>query len=145
MRRPTPRAAAAFLAAWIPALLLVLIFTPAALAKFSDDSGWAAAFRHWGYPDWFRVLVGVVELLAVVCLLWGRTAILGALLVCAVMLGGMGTHAVFDHGRHMTSEIVPLVLAGVILLTRRRQLATLAAARRGPGSGRPASALRPSR
>jgi len=72
---------------WIPALLLVLIFTPQGWAKFNDTSGWAIAFRHWGYPDWFRVAVGVMELSAVLLLLLGRTAAYGALLIIVVMLG----------------------------------------------------------
>ncbi len=139
MTRLTPRTAAAFVAAWLPALLLALILTPAGLAKFSDDSGWAVAFRHWGYPDWFRVLVGAVELLAVACLLSGRAAAVGALLVCAVMLGGMGTHLVLDNGRHLTSEVGPLLFAGIVLVMRRRQLAALVSAarpgRRAPRSG----------
>ena len=95
---------------WLPAVLLAFIFVPQGWAKFSDTSGWAVAFRHWGYPDWFRILIGVVELSAVVLLLSGRAAVVGALLIIAVMLGAMGTHLVFDHGRHMTSEVVPLTL-----------------------------------
>lgn len=107
---------------WIPALLLVLIFVPQGWSKFFDDSGWSVAFRHWGYPDWFRVTIGVMELAAVVLLLAGRTAAFGALLIMAVMLGGMATHLIFDGGRHMTSEVVPLVLATVVLVVRRGQL-----------------------
>jgi len=107
---------------WIPALLLVLIFTPQGWAKFNDTSGWAIAFRHWGYPDWFRVAVGVMELSAVLLLLLGRTAAYGALLIIVVMLGAWATHIMFDHGQHMTSEVVPLVLASIVLIVRRRQL-----------------------
>jgi len=107
---------------WVPALLLVLIFAPQGWSKFFDDSGWATAFRHWGYPDWFRVTVGVTELTAVVLLLLGRTAAFGALLVIVLMLGGMATHMIFDGGRHMTSEVVPLVLGSIVLAVRRRQL-----------------------
>jgi uncharacterized membrane protein YphA (DoxX/SURF4 family) len=107
---------------WIPALLLVLIFAPQGWSKFFDNSGWATAFRHWGYPDWFRITIGVTELSAVALLLIGRTAALGALLIIAVMLGGMATHLIFDGGRHMTSEVVPLVLATIVLVVRRSQL-----------------------
>ena len=76
---------------WIPVVLLTLIFVPAGWAKFSDTSGWARAFRHWGYPDWFRVTIGVLELAAVGLLLSGRAAAWGALLVIALMLGGTAT------------------------------------------------------
>jgi uncharacterized membrane protein YphA (DoxX/SURF4 family) len=105
--------------------LLVLIFAPQGWSKFFDDSGWATAFRHWGYPDWFRVTVGVMELTAVVLLLLGRSAAFGALLIIVVMLGGMATHVIFDGGRHMTSEVVPLVLGSIVLAVRRQQLSAL--------------------
>src|SRR5438132_2097195 len=110
---------------WTPAVLLTLIFVPAGWAKFSDTSGWAIAFRHWGYPDWFRVSIGVLELAAVGLLLSGRAAAWGGLLVIAVMLGGTATHIAFDHGRHVTSEVVPIVLAAIVVAMRRQQLTGL--------------------
>lgn len=30
---------------WLPAILLMLVFIPQGLAKFSDTSGWTTAFR----------------------------------------------------------------------------------------------------
>ena len=110
---------------WIPAILLVLIFAPQGWSKFNDASGWAVTFRHWGYPDWFRVTIGAVELAAVVLLLLGRTAALGAILIIVVMLGGWATHLIFDGGRHMRSEVVPIVLASLVLVARRGQLRDL--------------------
>ena len=106
---------------WIPVVLLLFIFLPQGWAKFSDTSGWATAFRHWGYPDWFRVTIGVIELGGVLLMLWPPTAALGAALIICVMLGGTATHLMKDGGRHLTSEVVPLVLATIVLLTRRRK------------------------
>jgi len=122
MERVTLEKAAKTIGIWIPALLLVMIFAPQGWSKFFDDSGWARAFRHWGYPDWFRVTIGVIELSAVVLLILGRTAAFGAILVILVMLGGMATHVIFDGGRNMTSELVPLVLGTIVLVLRRSQL-----------------------
>jgi len=110
------------IARWLPAILLILIFAPQGWAKFSATSGWGVAFRHWGYPDWFRITIGCLELIACLLLLSGRAAAIGALIIIAVMLGAMGTHVVFDHGRHMTSEVVPLTLALITLFLRRDQL-----------------------
>lgn len=109
---------------WLPAILLILIFAPQGWAKFSDTSGWAVAFRHWGYPVWFRVTIGIIELAAVVLLALGRTAAWGAILIILVMLGAWATHLIFDGGRNMTSEVVPLVLASIVLVVRRSQIAT---------------------
>jgi len=124
MDKTTIVRAAKVVGTWIPAILLVLIFARQGWAKFNDASGWAVAFRHWGYPDWFRVTIGVLELGAVLLLLLGRTAAYGALVIIVVMLGAWATHLIFDGGRHMTSEVVPLVLASIVLIVRRGQVAT---------------------
>ena len=118
---------------WIPAILLMLVFIPQGLAKFSDTSGWTAAFRQWGYPDWFRMLIGALELSAALLLFLGRTAAFGAIIIIVVMLGAWATHLIFEGGRHMTSEVVPLVLATIVLILRRRQvISALARLRGGP-------------
>ena len=116
---------------WLPAILLMLVFIPQGLAKFSDTSGWATAFRQWGYPDWFRMLIGTLELSAAVLLLLGRTAAFGAIIIIVVMLGAWATHLIFEGGRHMTSEVVPLVLATIVLIVRRRQVTNAFARLRG--------------
>ena len=125
MTRSQLVSAARFVGTWLPAVLLVLIFVPQGLAKFNDSSGWAQAFRVWGYPDWFRITVGTLELLAAVLLIAGRTAALGAITIILIMLGAMATHLIFEGGRHMTSEVVPLTLATIVLVIRRKQLSAL--------------------
>jgi uncharacterized membrane protein YphA (DoxX/SURF4 family) len=107
---------------WVPAILLILIFARQGWSKFDDASGWARAFRNWGYPDWFRVTIGALELSAVALLALGRTAAFGALIIVIVMLGAMATHIVLDGGRHLTSEVVPLTLSTIVLIVRRRQI-----------------------
>jgi len=107
---------------WLPALFLAFVFFLQGAAKFSDSSGWAVAFRHWGYPDWFRFTVGFVELLAGALLVLRRTAPVGALLVILLMIGGIGTHIVAGDPRKFTSELGPIVVATIVLATRRREL-----------------------
>jgi uncharacterized membrane protein YphA (DoxX/SURF4 family) len=123
MQKETVKKVAKVIGLWLPVILLVLIFVPQGWSKFSDDSGWARAFRHWGYPDWFRVLIGVMELSGIALLLLGRTAAFGALILICVMLGAMATHVMFDGGKHLTSEIVPLTLSTIVLVLRKGQLA----------------------
>ena len=105
---------------WIPTLFLIFVFAPQAWNKLSDTGGWAIAFRHWGYPTWFRILIGFVETGAALLLLWRRTAIIGAALIIAVMLGGTATHILKDGGRHLTSEVLPITLATIVLVLRLR-------------------------
>lgn len=110
------------LALWVPALFLAWIFVRQGWAKFSDTSGWARAFALWHFPVWFRILIGVLETGAAVLLLTRRTAPIGAALIAAVMLGGMGTHLYWGQPGQMTSEVLPLVLSVVVLVGRWRYL-----------------------
>src|SRR4029079_4096975 len=103
-------------------LFLAWVFAHQGWAKFSDGSGWARAFAHWHFPVWFRILIGVVEVTAALLLLTRRTAPWGAALIVAVMLGGMGTHLYWGNPAQMTSELLPLVLAVVVLVGRWRYL-----------------------
>jgi putative oxidoreductase len=97
------------------------VFVRTGLAKFDSTSGWARAFATWGYPVWFRVLIGVVELGAAALLLWPRTAAYGALLIIVVMLGGMGTHVFVEHRpARVTSELGQLIFASLVLIGRWR-------------------------
>jgi hypothetical protein len=124
--RPTVRNRALRIAAevlmWALTLWLIYVFSRAGLDKFDDASGWARAFRFWGYPVWFRMLIGAIELAAAALLCWPRTAACGALLIVVVMLGGMGTHVVVE-GRpgRVTSELGQLVFSSIVLAGRWRQ------------------------
>jgi uncharacterized membrane protein YphA (DoxX/SURF4 family) len=109
-------------ALWVICLFLVYVFLKAGGQKFSDTSGWARAFRFWGFPTWFRILVGGVELGAALLLLHPRTASLGASMFVVVMLGGMGTHIATGRPKQVTSEVFPLTLATVVLVGRRKLL-----------------------
>lgn len=107
---------------WALALFLIYVFSHAGLDKFDEGSGWARAFRFWGYPVWFRMVIGAIELAAAALLLWRRTAAYGALLIVGVMLGGMGTHVLVERrpGR-VTSELGQLVFSSIVLTGRWRQ------------------------
>lgn len=107
---------------WIFALFLAWIFVRQGTSKFVDTSGWARAFRAWHFPVWFRVLIGVLETVAALLLLTRRTAFIGALIIIAVMLGAMATHVYWGRPAQITSEILPLVLATLVALGRRKSV-----------------------
>jgi putative oxidoreductase len=117
---PNRRRQATEIMLWVFALFLAWVFIRQGTAKFSDSTGWARAFRVWHFPDWFRVLIGIVETTAAVLLLTRRTAFAGAGLIIVVMTGAMATHVYWGHPQQVTSEILPLILATVVALGRRR-------------------------
>jgi putative oxidoreductase len=106
---------------WIFAAMLILVFVPAGWNKFDPSSGWARAFRFWGYPVWFRVLIGALEMVAALLLVWPRTAAYGAAIIIIVMLGGMGTHVFVEHRpSRVTSELLHFTVASLVLAGRWR-------------------------
>ena len=117
------RQVAVDVALWVFALFLAWVFIRQGLAKFSDTSGWARAFRVWHFPVWFRVLIGVLETSAAVLLLTRRTAFAGAIIIIAVMVGAMATHVYWGQPGQVTSEVLPLLLATMVALGRRRSFA----------------------
>jgi uncharacterized membrane protein YphA (DoxX/SURF4 family) len=133
MRRDAVLSVAKTVGRWVPTLLLASIFIPQGLGKFSATSGWRPAFRHWGYPTWFLLTVGGVELVAGLLLLWRRTAPVAALMIITVMAGAMWTHAWIDHRpREVFHEAVPMTLALIVLAVRQPELRDLVARLRRP-------------
>ena len=108
------------IALWVFALFLAWVFLRQGFAKFSDTSGWAQAFRFWHFPVWFRILIGVLETGAGLLLLTRRTAFFGAIIIIVVMLGAMGTHIYWGKPGQVTSEVLPLFLATMVALGRRK-------------------------
>jgi putative oxidoreductase len=105
---------------WVFALFLAWVFVRQGIAKFSDTSGWARAFRVWHFPAWFRVSIGVIETTAALLLLTRRTAFAGAVMIIVVMIGAMATHVYWGRPGQVTSEVLPLTLATLVALGRRR-------------------------
>ena len=105
---------------WVFALFLAWVFIRQGTSKFSNTSGWARAFHVWHFPVWFRLMIGVIETAAALLLLTRRTALLGALLIILVMLGAMATHIYWGRPQQVTSEILPLLLATLVAIWRRK-------------------------
>jgi putative oxidoreductase len=105
---------------WVFALFLTWVFIRQGLDKFSDTGGWARAFRVWHFPVWFRIAVGAAETAAAVLLLSRRTAFGGAMIIVVIMLGAMGTHIWWGRPGQVTSEVLPLLLATIVAIGRRR-------------------------
>ena len=110
---------------WFPTLFLAFVFFAAGAAKFDATSGWTKAFHTWGYPDWFLYTIGFDEILAATLLLIPRTAPIGALLIIATMLGGIGTHLSAGDRHFMRSEMGPIMFATIVLIARRAELRRL--------------------
>jgi len=126
----TKKAIAKEVGVWVLTLLLVLMFANAGIRKFPANGGWAGMFRHVGFPDWFRIFIGIIEVAAAVLLLVPRTAAYGAMTVVVVMIGALGTVATSMHGRSLLQGLMPasvaLIVAAIVLMARWRQRIVIA-------------------
>jgi putative oxidoreductase len=104
---------------WIIALFLALVCLRSGLLKMTGNIFWVRDFHRWGYPDWFRIVVGVAELVSMALLLVPRFASYGATVFSVVMLGAIYTHAGHNELSRLPFNLILLALALIIACTRR--------------------------
>ncbi|MGF9696520.1 MULTISPECIES: DoxX family protein [Paenibacillus] len=100
-------------------ILLALMFLVAGIPKFSSYQH-VEGFKTYGYPQWFRIFTGVVQVITALLLIIGifsdgLAAVAGALVV-ATMLGAIFTHIKMkDRFKNMVLPIMLLLLGGIVV------------------------------
>ena len=108
---------------WAVTALVALGIGLAGAAKFLQADRWRELFTGWGYPPWFSVVVGVIEVAGAVGVLVPQLASYGATLLGVVMLAALLTllgHPGGPLGRGATPAVY-IVLLAVIAASRWRQ------------------------
>src|SRR5690349_12678725 len=100
---------------WALALFLALVCLRSGWLKVTGNIFWVRDFHRWGYPDWFRILVGGVELASMVLLLIPRSAGYGAGFFALVMLGAIFTHATHNEFSRLPFNFLLLALSLTIV------------------------------
>ena len=97
---------------WALAILLAIVFVRAGISKLGGPSasGWAGRLAHWGYPPYARYVIGALEILGGLGVLIPRCRRSAAVILAALMLGALATHAVY---REYPRLLPPLVLGGL--------------------------------
>ncbi len=49
---------------WVITLFLALVCLRSGWLKVTGNIFWVRDFHRWGYPDWFRLVVGIAELIS---------------------------------------------------------------------------------
>ncbi|MBR0653138.1 DoxX family protein [Roseomonas terrae] len=87
-------------------LLAVFFLVGGTLNLFPPDAI-RQDYARWGYPAWFHLVTGTLELLASGLIAMPRTRELGRAIAAVVMLGALTTLLVFaDYGHAMAPAIV---------------------------------------
>ena len=66
------------------------------------------AYARWGYPEWFRVAIGMVEIEAGLLAAFDNTQRVAALQLIPIMVGAIYTHGKTPGERHMI--VVPAIM-----------------------------------
>ena len=62
--------------------------------KLKADGFWTGAFERWGYPVWFRIFIGILEMLGALLLLIPKIRHFGGLLLFVIMIGALITRLI---------------------------------------------------
>ena len=104
---------------WLITLFLALVCLRSGWLKVSGNIFWVRDFQRWGYPDWFRLMVGTAELISMALLLVPRLASFGASLFALIMLGAIFTHYTNNETSRLPFNLLLLTLSLIIVYARR--------------------------
>ena len=114
---------------WICQVIVAVILGQTLFFKFTGAAESVYIFEQLGAEPWGRIGSGILELVAVVLLLWPRFAAIGGVLSVGSILGAISAHltrlgiVVQDDGGLLFSlALVVLVGALIVTFLRRRQL-----------------------
>jgi uncharacterized membrane protein YphA (DoxX/SURF4 family) len=113
------RSKARVIASWVLGILLALAFFPSGLVKLVGVQMAVDNFIRWGYPSWFRILTGLIEVGAAGLVLVPRTRLYGALLIVPTMVGAVFTHATHGEARMIVLPLTLLVMATALAILSR--------------------------
>ena len=109
------------IAAWVLIALMGAMLLFSAAMKLSAAQPVVEMFAKWDLVEW-RVLIGVIELVAAVLFLIPRTHSLGLLLVTAYLGGAIATHLQQEDAPGAIPPAVMLALLWVAGLLRHPEL-----------------------
>jgi hypothetical protein len=72
-------------------MVLTALFTVSGVVNLAGLGPVKRDFARWGYPTWFRLLCGALELSSAGLMLWQQTRLLGLAVVGVVMVGALFT------------------------------------------------------
>lgn len=104
---------------WLGSALLAALFLFAGGSKLAGAEMHVQHFQHWGYPDWFRVLIGFLEAAGAVTLLVPRLASIASAVLAVVMAGAVYTHVAHGEGAQAVVPGILLVLLSLVACARR--------------------------
>jgi uncharacterized membrane protein YphA (DoxX/SURF4 family) len=107
---------------WTATVLLAALFILAGVMKFVSPEA-AKQFAEIGYPYWFCILIGVIEVAGALALLVPRTSFYGAVALGVVMVGAVLTLLLHGPAAQAVVPLVFLALLAALAYARRPRFA----------------------
>lgn len=99
----------------ILATVLAVLFAVAGVVNLTGRGAVKSDFARWGYPAWFRLLCGALELFSAALLFWQHTRVFGLALAGAIMVGVLFT---LLRNRESVGHLAPaVVFAALVVVT----------------------------
>jgi hypothetical protein len=97
------------------AAIVAILFTVAGMVNLAGYGAVKRNFARWGYPAWFRLLCGALELLSAALLAGQQTRGLGLALAGAIMIGALFT---LVRNREPFGHLAPaLIFSALVVVT----------------------------
>ena len=103
---------------WTASVLVGFQMLLAGLPKIFGGQDWARNFELWGYPDWMRVVVGLVEVAGAILLVTPRFSLFAAGALTVIMAGAMYTQFIYGDFAHAVIPMILFVLLATIVIAR---------------------------
>jgi hypothetical protein len=99
----------------ILATIVAVLFAVAGVVNLAGRGAVKRDFARWGYPAWFRLLCGALELFSAALLLGQQTRLLGITLAAAIMIAVLFT---LLRNREPFRHLAPaLIFSALIVVT----------------------------
>ena len=96
-------------------MVLAVLFAVAGVVNLERLSAVKRDFARWGYPAWFPLLCGALEVLSAVLLAGQQTRVFGLALASAIMIGALFT--LLRHREPLQHLAPALVFSALIAVT----------------------------
>ncbi|MGD8192851.1 DoxX family protein [Brevibacillus ginsengisoli] len=99
--------------------LIALIFIQAAVLKLMGVQAMVEVFNKLGYPAWFRITIGILEIAGAIALLIRSSSRYGAMLLALIMIGATISSLAKGAAGDVIVPVIMLLLLVWIAVVRR--------------------------
>ena len=111
---------------WGLSIVLAIQFLAAGIPKvLGSENAWVQAFAMWGYPEWFRVVVGIAEIACGILLLVPAAAPFAAIVLAIIMTGALFTRLASATALEDPRVWTPAILLVLLLVVAWLRIAPL--------------------